>query len=199
MKNTGKWAIVSAYTIGFFAVTPYLPQLIRAANARWSIPGVSRFVLGVEIVIALVLTALAVKFLIQKKKKSLIFLVSIGCIFLLSFIIYQFIPNPYEFTHLPEYAVLSMLIIWALNNKGEKSKDSHKNKKNNKSEVIKNPYILSVFITSTIGTIDEIFQHFLPNRFFTVYDIFLNILGGILGLLIFWGIRRPKIPETEKK
>jgi len=46
-------------------------------------------------------------------------------------------------------------------------------------------------VTGLIGTADEIYQYFLPNRYFTLYDIFLNILGGILGLLIFWGIKKP--------
>jgi len=41
-----------------------------------------------------------------------------------------------------------------------------------------------------VGIGDEIYQHFLPNRFFTWYDIFLDILGGILGLLILWRIKK---------
>jgi len=149
----------------------------------------------VEISIALVLTVLAVKFLIQKKKKSLVFIVSIGCIFFLSFIVYQFIPNPYEFTHLPEYAVLSILVMWVLNKRKSKNGGSQ-DRKNLKPEIIKNPYVLSACITGLIGTVDEIYQHFLPTRYFTVYDIFLNILGGILGLIIFWGISRNKISES---
>ena len=114
MKTSGKWTIVCVYTIGMFVVTPYLPQLIQAATSRWSSSGVSRFVLGVEIAIALLILILALEFLIHRRKKSALFLISVGGIFLLSFIIYQLIPNPYEFTHLPEYAILSMLIIRAL-------------------------------------------------------------------------------------
>jgi hypothetical protein len=110
-------------------------------------------------------------------------------IFLLSLILYQFLPNPYEFTHLPEYAVLSILIVWALDKKKAGNTSSEK-EKIKKSPVIKNPYLLSAFATGIVGTGDEIYQHFLPNRFFTVYDIFLNIFGGILGLLVFWGTKR---------
>jgi hypothetical protein len=143
----------------------------------------------VEISIAFVVIVLAVKFIIQKKKKSLIFIFSIGCIFFLSFIIYQFIPNPYEFTHLPEYGVLSFLIMWTLNRRKSKNGESQ-SRKNLKPKIIRNPCIFSACITGIIGTVDEIYQHFLPNRHFTWYDILLNILGGILGLLIFWGIKR---------
>jgi len=130
----------------------------------------------VEIAIALLILILALEFLIHRRKKSALFLISVGGIFLLSFVIYQLIPNPYEFTHLPEYAVLSMLIVRALD-------------KEKRSGFIKNSYFLSGLSTGIIGIGDEIYQHFLPNRFFTWYDILLNILGGILGLLIFLGIK----------
>ena len=198
MFDSVKWFIVCAYTIFLFVVTPYLPQLIQAATSRWPKLSVSNFVLGVEIAISLILLVSAGYFLIHKKKKAFLFLISIGCILVLSFIIYQFIPNPYEFTHLPEYAVLSILIVWALEKK-KKEGTVAQERKNYKPELIKNLYFQSGVITGIVGTIDEIYQHFLPNRYFTAYDIFLNVLGGILGLLIFWGIRRPKIPETEKK
>ena len=188
MKTSGKWTIVCAYIISLFVVTPYLPNLIRAATSRWTTSGVSRFVLGVEIAIALLILISAAIFLIYRRKKAVVFLSSVGCIFLLSFIIYQFIPNPYEFTHLPEYAILSMLLVWALSSE-KVTRTKIKKGKRLTSVIIKNPYILSGTIAGIIGIVDEIYQHFLPNRYFTLYDILLNILGGILGLLIYWKIK----------
>ena len=132
---------------------------------------------------ALLILILAVGYLIHRGKKSALFLISIGSIFLLSFILYRFIPNPYEFTHLPEYAILSMLLVWALCNKKVMGANTKKEKRLT-SVIIKNPYFLSGIITGLIRTVDEIYQYFLPNRYFTLYDIFLNILGGTLGLLI---------------
>ena len=185
MKTAAKWTVVCVYTIGIFAVTPYLPQLIQTATSRWSSSGVSRFVLGVEIAIALLTLIFAVGFLIHRRKKSALFLISVGAIFILSFIIYQLIPNPYEFTHLPEYAILSILIIRALDKEKVKSTGEKRKSKLNPA-IIKNPYFLSATVTGIIGTVDEIYQYFLPNRYFAWYDVLLNILGGILGLLIFW-------------
>jgi len=179
VKFSGKWGIVCAYTDGIFLFTPYLPKLIRFASSRCSRSGVSRFVLGLEIIIALFILTLAIVFLFYKRKRSVIFLISIGVIFLLSFIIYQFIPNPYEFTHLPEYAILSMLIVRAIDKK-EKEK---------RTGITKNSYFLTALVTGFIGAGDEVYQYFLPNRAYTWYDIALNILGGILGLLIYWKIK----------
>ena len=179
MKISRKWVVVFFYTAGIFVFTPFLPQLIRFASSQWSRSGVSNFVLGVEIIIALLILGAAIRFLIYRKKKAIIFFIFTGGIFLLSVIIYQFIPNPYEFTHLPEYAILSILIVRALD-------------KEKRSNFINNSYFLSGLITGVIGTGDEIYQHFLPNRFYTWYDIALNILGGILGLLIYWAIKNRK-------
>ena len=197
MKASYKWICACLYTIGIFIITPYLPQLIQAAASRWSSSGVKLFVLGVEIATAGMILTLAFVIFTFRRKKSAVLLSSLSGIFLLSFIIYQFIPNPYEFTHLPEYAILSMLIVWSLH-KGQTRSSSSEKEKKLKPVTIQNPYFLSAIITSIIGTADEIYQHFLPNRYFTVYDIFLNMLGGILGLLIFWGIRKQEYSKDLK-
>ena len=189
MKVLWRWIFVIAYTIGIFVVTPYLPQLIRTASSKWSSSGVSRFVLGVEIGLSVLILGLAFLFIVQKKRKSAIFLISAAGIFLLSLCIYQFIPNPYEFTHLPEYAVLSMLLYWALNNP---TKYREETKEPIKPHIFKNTFFQSAAISGMVGSADEIYQLYLPNRAYTWYDIFLNILGGILGLLIIWGIKRQK-------
>jgi len=178
LKTSGKWGLVIFYIIWIFALTPYLPALIQFASSRWSKTTVSHVVLGVEIFLALLVLICVIIFLKFRRNKSLYFLLYYGGILLLSIVIYQFLPNPYEFTHLPEYAVLSVLLMNALE------------KKEKKSSSIKKPYLFSASITGVIGIIDEIYQHFLPRRYCTVYDIFLNILGGILGLLVFWETRR---------
>lgn len=184
------WIIVCLYVLTIFIATPYLPSLLNFARSRWSSSGISHFVLSVEIILALLIIALGIGFLIYKKKKNaLLFLIYIGCFFLLSSIIYKFIPNPYEFTHFPEYAILSILIVRAID-KGKGKNSRKKQGKNIQKTIIKNSYFISGLIAGIVGTGDEVFQHFLPNRFFDWYDILLNILGGTLGLLIFWGVKR---------
>jgi len=202
---SAKWLLVSLYIIGIFIATPFLPNLIQLASSQWSNRGIKTFVLSGEIIIALFILALGIIILVLRKKISALFpfLFTTG-IFLGSVALYLiFLPNPYEFTHYPEYAILSMLIINAL----EKNKDSSSGrnsagkrgggirrsigkKGNIKSRIIKNPYFLSALLTGIIGTVDEIYQHFLPHRFFTWYDILLNIGGGILGLLIYWEVKK---------
>ena len=174
-----KWIFVCLYTIALFSFIPYLPSLIKLASAQWSSSGVALFVFGVEIIIAILILTLAIRVFIYKRKKAIFFLIFIGGFLSLSFFLFQRRPNPYEFTHLPEYAILCILIIRALDKR-----------KKTKSIIVKNSYFLGGMITGVIGTGDEIYQYFLPNRVFNLYDILLNILGGILGLLIIWEIKR---------
>lgn len=180
MKIAWKWVFALIYAIIIFIITPYLPNLIRDASSRWSIEELKQFVLIIEIIVVFFLLFLGIILFISRRKKSaILFLICIGGIFLLSFILYSFLPNPYEFTHLPEYAILSILIMRAW--------DKNKDKINT---LAKNSYFLSGLLTGIIGTGDEIYQHFLSNRTFTWYDIFLNVLGGILGLLVYWVIKK---------
>jgi hypothetical protein len=197
MKISGRWFLVGFYIIGIIAFTPYLPQIIRMASSRWTSSSVSHFVFKVEILIALLILAVTLGFLISRRSKSPYFLLGIEGIFLISFIAYKYLPNPYEFTHLPEYAILSMLMARAMDEREtrgiETDRDTTINrikKEDKKIRIVKNIYFQSGMLTGLIGIGDEIYQHFLPNRFFTLYDIFLNILGGILGLLIFLGIKK---------
>jgi len=51
-------------------------------------------------------------------------------------------------------------------------------------------YVRSALITGVVGTIDELYQGLLPLRYFAWYDVFLNEVGGLLGLTVLWGISR---------
>ena len=94
---------------------------------------------------------------------------------------YLIIPNPYELTHLPEYAILGILILYAV-----KGGDGRRREKVNKDYL----YFRSAAITGALGAIDEIYQGILPLRYFTWYDVFLNGIGGLLGLTIFCRVNR---------
>jgi len=172
--------------MGIFAATPFLPELIRSATSRWPYSSVSRFVLYVEILIGVGMLALGVRLLLsaRSKKKAAIFLVSIGIILFCGFILGRFLFNPFEMTHFPEYGVLGILVMRAL----WLNKDSH-TVKQKKVSILQNSYFCGGLITGFIGTVEEIYQHFLPNRFFNWYDIVLNVVGGVLGLLIFWAMK----------
>jgi len=172
---------VYGYLLIVLIATPYLPLLIQWASLRWPAESISGFVLGVEISIGifLIVTAGAIFICNRRKFRSLILIM--GILIAVASLFYLIIPNPYELTHLPEYAILGILIVHA-----HKRGDGRRREKVNESYY----YFRSAMITGLLGTIDELYQGILPLRYFTWYDVFLNGIGGLLGLTIFWGINR---------
>ncbi len=204
--------MVYGYFLILLIATPYLPSLIRWASSTWSGESVSRLVLGVEISGGILLIVLAGGIFFYNRAKCLRFLlITAGSIAAVA-LFYLVIPNPYELTHLPEYAVLSVLIMRAI--KGGRHPSSHflsaEDRSGPKAKLAAPPipvfhhsifrlakrrvanslYFQSALITTVLGTLDEVYQGLLPTRCFIWYDILLNALGGVLGLAVVWGISR---------
>jgi len=216
---TPRWLAVYGYLLIAMIAIPYLPLLIQWASSRWSAGSISGFVLGVEISIGtlLIITAGAIFFYNRLKFPS--FVLIIGGLIAFASLFYLIVPNPYELTHLPEYAILGVLVLRAIKG-GEGRKREKVNETYiypvrrlsssvqrwygreswvwNRFKALSKPsnrvYLQSAMIISVLGTIDELYQGVLPLRYFNWRDIFLNGLGGLLGLTIFWGISR----EREK-
>lgn len=208
---TLRWPLAYGYLLIILIATPYLPLLIRWASSKWEARSISSFVLGVEIFIGTLLLFLAggVYFFNKRRFPSFVFIIDGLLTYVILF--YLFIPNPYELTHLPEYAILSILIMKAI--KGEKGKEKinnayiypvrrvissdqgwHKreswvwNRFRTLPKIYNRIYFRSAAITGAFGAADELYQGVLPLRHFVWYDIFLNVAGGILGLTILWGM-----------
>jgi len=173
--------VVYGYLLIILIATPYLPLLIQWASSRWQAGSISGFVVGVEIFLGALLLFLAGGVFFFNRRRFSPFVFIIGGIIGVSCLFYFIIPNPYELTHLPEYAILSILIIQAIKKQKGKGK-----------ERLSDTYIYfgSGAVTGALGAVDEIYQGLVPLRYFTWYDILLNVIGGLLGLTIFWGVNR---------
>ena len=179
----------------------------------WQAGSISGFVLGVEIFLGALLLFLAGGVFFFNRRRFPSFILTIGGLLTSAIIFYLIIPNPYELTHLPEYAILSILILQALKKKKGKEKEKLNNtyiysarrfsssgqgwrKREswvwNRFKIFfktsNRVYFRSAAITGALGVTDELYQGVLPIRYFTCYDIFLNILGGLFGLTVLWGI-----------
>jgi len=207
--------LVYGYLLILLVATPYLPLLIRWASSKWQAGSISSFVVGVEIFLGALLLFLAGGVFFFNRRRFPPFVFIIGGIITSAILFYFIIPNPYELTHLPEYAILSILIIKAIKKQTGKGKEklndasiypvrriSSSDQRWYKREswiwnrfkalpkISNRVYFRSAAITGAFGAIDELYQGVLPLRYFTWYDILLNVIGGILGLTIFWGIIR---------
>jgi ABC-type xylose transport system permease subunit len=211
--------LVYGYLLIVMIATPYLPLLIQWASSRWPTGSISGFVLGVEISIGILLIFSAGAIFFCNRLRFPSFVLIIGGLIAFASLFYLIVPNPYELTHLPEYAILGVLVLRAIKGGGGRKREKvnetyiypvrrlsssvqrwygRESWVWNRFKALSKPsnrvYLQSAMIISVLGTIDELYQGVLPIRYFNWRDIFLNGLGGLLGLTIFWGISR----EREK-
>ena len=87
-------------------------------------------------------------------------------------------PTIQNFLHVPVYGFLALLWIFALRGRGFSERQS---------------ILLAILLSSTYGLVMEIFQIFIPGRFASVTDFFLNLTG----ILVFtWLYQRFKVQRT---
>ncbi|MBW1678940.1 MAG: hypothetical protein JRJ08_02160 [Deltaproteobacteria bacterium] len=191
-----RWLVVYGYILILLISTPYLPEVVQRASLKWASRSVNSFVLGAEIFIGALLIVSTGLIFFYRRRKVLLYTIIIGGSIGLLCLFDRIILNSYEFTHLPEYAILSVLILkaikreeWTVTDKMT-MKEEHGVIARGKGNPINNLYFQSLAITGAVGIIDELYQGLLPTRFFAWYDILLNGLGGVLGLTIVWGISR---------
>ena len=221
---TPRWLLVYGYILLILVVTPYLPPLIQWSSSNWPGRSVDRFVLGVEVSMGILLIVLAGGVFFYNRGKFLRFMLITGGSIATACFFYRVVPNPYELTHLPEYAILSILMVRAIKVKegtrsyslgaGESCRSEAKVPKptmasfpvcvqrtaRHYSTVFRLQrterrgtnllYFRSAVLTTAFGATDELYQGLLPGRSFIWYDILLNGLGGVLGLVIVWGMSR---------
>lgn len=83
----------------------------------------------------------------------------IGLLGIVAIAIFKVIPLPIERIHFIQYGILGWLSYWAGGRK-------------------------AFLYVVAIGIIDELIQGILPNRHFDIRDIFMNIIGGGIGIVI---------------
>jgi VanZ family protein len=79
-------------------------------------------------------------------------------------------PNVQNFLHLPVYGGLAFLWFWALRHWVAGS--GYK-------------YLLALLLTLGYGFLDEWHQTFVPGRFGTLTDVGFDVMGAVIGLLIY--------------
>lgn len=87
-------------------------------------------------------------------------------------------------THVPIYSVLAVLLMKLFN----KTKIEH---------IKKVIYILLIILV--LGALDELHQHFVPGRTASFLDIFLDVIGGIIGLIIYRYINLRHFGHCEER
>lgn len=157
------WAWVAGLTVFIYASLPVAPALWTGMDKR--APLLLRGGLA-----ALALLAAGALWRIVWKDKGerrplpILALAAVTVLFAVGFISPAF---PSERLHFLEYGLLGMLVLRASLKSRPRS--------------LRAAFGLAALVLCTLGTIDELIQYILPNRFFDWRDIWFNIAGGLLG------------------
>ena len=160
------WAITICYIMLIYATLGFAPAIWKNLNTLLQGKGV----LAQYIIYSLIGIIAIIYIVFIKKERAInryfLFLLFIG----MSFIMLKLEKNPGEKIHLAEYGLLGVLLYNAL--KIDFDRFSPK------------LYIYGSLICVLAGAFDEVIQWLLPNRYFTLHDIFVNGLSGIIALLV---------------
>lgn len=134
----------------------FILATLPVARSAWNWIGVSN---GKIILVGLYIGALGYTF---AKLRNYIILFTI---LFLSVLVFRFIDIPAERIHFIEYGILGWMAYWAAGN-------------NMRGLFIALGYIV------IMGVLDEVVQWILPDRYFDMRDIGMNIFGGVIGILL---------------
>lgn len=151
------WLPAAVYLLILYLTLPVMPLLVRSL---FTLIGRDQFtqllnlsLVFVALAIALRLWRLAPDHRLQITAPIL----ATGYIALLQ-------ENPVERIHFLQYAILGVLVLWALQNRSPTA------------------FKLGFLLVTGAGLLDEVIQWFLPNRYWDPRDVAMNAIGGALGL-----------------
>ena len=154
-----KWLMVTIFYI--ILIYSSLPFTVDLLNLIYTFTGKEKFSLYVNIILTFFIV-----FIIYNLRKEIRKLILLSVCLLVILLIAFEIDKPAERIHFIQYGILGFLSMRILKNGIYKS------------------LVFSLIIIFMVGALDEIIQHFLPNRVGDVRDVIFNILGGISGICV---------------
>ncbi len=173
-----EWLSVAIYLLAIFALTPFLPQLVEFVAELLRVP-VELFTIWLRnIIIAGLILFLTAFMIYEGRYKQQSTYVALGIIFVWGAILVNNFGAPAEATHLLEYGGLAVLLFYKFRRRYVKIRSAPL-------------YLAAAILTLAVGILDELYQGWLPNRYYDLNDIITNASSGILGLVYVWGVMRP--------
>ena len=158
------WGEALAYIAVVFATVPVFPSVWRVLLSHTE--GAVRH-LGIVVVAAL-LVGMAVAVWRRFKGRAILPYVTLaGIVACYTYLLAMFGTFPAERLHLVEYGLVAFFLVRALR----------------LDLTGRNAFAVAFVLTGVIGLVDEVIQGVLPQRFFELKDVLLNVVSGGLGLI----------------
>ncbi len=168
------WALVAGYTY----ILPNFRIIYEAIFNAYGVEVVGKVPLA--IVAAFGMAYVLATLRASKNLKNLLYLLPAA---LIAFVIMRLEPNPNKHIHIPQYVVMTWLLLAAL------SRD-YKGK----------GLLLLIFISaSLLGVVDELEQGIHPARFYGWSDMLVNSSSAVIGVLTILGLKPPKAGDWSWK
>jgi len=157
------WTGIISYILFIYLTLPYAPAFQRVLLRWWGDPAKK-----IGIVLTVLLGGTAFLFFLVRQKGYRFRIVISGLVLAgLYFLAFKYLVLfPAEQFHFAEYGVLSWMVYLILI----------------REHSLKKTISLVLLLGLAAGVIDEIIQHFLPQRHFEWRDILLNAVSSVLGL-----------------
>ena len=103
--------------------------------------------------------------------------------------------NPYSLLHIPLYGILTLLLILSFPTQRKRFVNPTNSGNSTNSINSINPsnlsnYFVAGIIALVVAIADEIHQAYIPNRNASVIDVFLDVVGIVLCILVIQRVRR---------
>ncbi len=177
------WLPVVLYVVAMFAAIPYLPAVIIAFQRTYPTIFAPFFIAIFAIIVTLVLGYVV----LLRRCWRVSVLLWMAVIVAAGMVMSSFLGEPAEKIHLLEYGLLGILVHCRLAPPASKS--------------VSMAVVASLAITGAVGCLDELYQWYVPNRYFGWQDVAANVLGGALGVALLRGVLIPAasaaVPAVE--
>jgi hypothetical membrane protein len=172
------WLPVFSYILLIFCLTPFLPQFTEYTAQLLAVP-LPLFTVWIRNIIVAGLGVFLIAFMVYKRRyKQQSTYVALVIIYAWGALLVNNFGAPAEATHLLEYGGLAVLCFSRLRRYYRRMRSAPL-------------YLVAAILAIWVGILDELYQGWLPNRYYDLNDIITNASSGILGLIYVWGVLRP--------
>jgi VanZ family protein len=166
-KSVRAWILVAAYLLVLYASLPVMPRIWNQLDSFLGGHGLRAIYAATGALLAIPPVIMAVR-----GAGALRTYLAYAAFCFLLFAMGTLEDNPGEKIHMLQYALLGILVHWALG--------QHRLQAGSELGLL----VFGILICMAAGALDETIQYFLPGRTFTWHDVFVNGASGVLTVLV---------------
>ncbi len=172
MSSRRRWTAFVLWAVVVIAAAPYANDIQGWIRDQF---GQQALRLALSALLLALTVGFAVRLVRRRNRSDLRRLAWLGGLALAAFVLMWRLEVDAEPAHLALYGTLGWLAFRALSVRHHDA----------------GVYLAAAALTAILGNLDEVFQWLLPNRFWDLGDVGLNVSAGVMAQLVIWKVVRP--------